>query len=87
MSVAAAQQQKMVIQVIKTPEVMGKGCFPPGGTSPRSSIKEGMAQEASWSFTVLLSWVAWPEDSAEERAEHPHNVPGWFQAHLLQSAA
>lgn len=35
---AAAQQQKMVIQVIKTPEVMGKGCFPPGETSQKNSI-------------------------------------------------
>lgn len=38
-----------------------------------------MAQEANWSFTILLSRVAWPEDSAQERAEHRHDQPGWIR--------
>lgn len=33
------------------------------------------------------SGEAWLEDSPEERAEHPRNLPGWIRARLFQSAA
>lgn len=69
MSIAAAERPKpSVIRAIKTSEVVGKGCLPPGGTSSRSSTQEGMAQETNWNYTFFLSWVFWLEVSPEERA-------------------
>ena len=58
MSITTAEQPKLsVIWAIKTSELVGTGCLPPGGTSSRSNTQEGMSQETSWSYTFFLSWV------------------------------
>lgn len=59
-SMAAPERQKLSeIQAIKPSEPAGKGCLPPGGTSSRSSMQEGMSQETNWSYMFFLSWVVW----------------------------